>query len=294
MSQVKNGKSFEYAIAYQLQEIAEATLIENKHLNTAKQYYNECNIIEQTKAMKAAKEIVIFLTGEDTRIQQNLCTVKLQSDQEGGKGDVRDIIIDTPSGAVGISAKNRHFGVKNPRISERIDFGMKWLDMPVSQTYWDTVVPIFREMKSRSKSGQLWRDVAEKENRFYVPLLYAFNTELQRMYNANKEHMPKNLLHYLLGRYDFYKATKDNGTAIVQSFNIHSSLKWGKKIPLSTTIEHSRDITKTTTLYSFDKGWQISFRIHNAESKVTPSLKFDVQLTGLPHNLSRHEMNYLF
>lgn len=34
-----------------------------------------------------------------------------------------------------------------------------------------------------------------------------------------------------------------------------------------------------------DNGWQISFRIHNASSKVEPSLKFDVELIGQPTGL---------
>jgi hypothetical protein len=34
-----------------------------------------------------------------------------------------------------------------------------------------------------------------------------------------------------------------------------------------------------------DNGWQISFRIHNASSKVENSLKFDIQLTGQPTDL---------
>lgn len=31
-----------------------------------------------------------------------------------------------------------------------------------------------------------------------------------------------------------------------------------------------------------DGGWQFSFRIHNASIKVEPSLKFDVQILGIP------------
>ena len=31
-----------------------------------------------------------------------------------------------------------------------------------------------------------------------------------------------------------------------------------------------------------DEGWQISMRLHNASSKVEPSLKFDVNLISLP------------
>ena len=293
-SQVKSGKSFEYAVAYQLQEIAEASLLENTHLRTARAYFDDSDPIEQEKSMRAAKEIVIFLTAEDDRIEQKVCSVRLQSDQAGAKGDVRDIIIQTPSGDIGISAKNRHFGVKNPRLSDSIDFGQKWLGYSVSQHYWDTVLPIFQELRDMSKSGQLWADVPDKEERFYVPLLRAFNVELQHIYINHKESTARKLLHYLLGHYDFYKVAKNNGTAIVQSFNIRGGLKWGKKLALPTTIEQHRGITRTTTLYSFDKGWQITFRIHSAERKVTPSLKFDVQLTGLPHNLSKQQMEYMF
>ncbi|BBM89528.1 type II restriction endonuclease [Spirochaetota bacterium] len=294
MSQVQSGKSFEYAIAYQLQKITQATLVENKHLVTARKYYVTYDSVEQNKAMNAAQKIVGFLTRVDKRLKQKPCVLRLQSDQAGKLGDVRDIVIETPMGEIGISAKNRHFGVKNPRLSKNIDFGRKWIGHPVSQTYWDTVMPIFSKMQNRRENGQLWRNIHDKEDKFYVPLLHAFNIELQRIYDNDKDNTPKNLLHYLLGQHDFYKTAKDNGTAIVQSFNINGSLLWGKKLPLPTIIENRRNTTKTTTLYSFDKGWQISFRIHNAESKVTPSLKFDIQLTGLPHRLSRHEINYLF
>ena len=40
--------------------------------------------------------------------------------------------------------------------------------------------------------------------------------------------------------------------------------------------------SSTTLELIMDNGWQISFRIHNASSKVEPSLKFDVQLIGQP------------
>ena len=34
-----------------------------------------------------------------------------------------------------------------------------------------------------------------------------------------------------------------------------------------------------------DEGWQISMRIHNASSRVEPSLKFDVQLVSFPSSV---------
>jgi hypothetical protein len=44
----------------------------------------------------------------------------------------------------------------------------------------------------------------------------------------------------------------------------------------------------------FDKGWQISFRIHNASTMVEPSLKFDINIVGLPSNLSRQVINNVY
>ena len=39
---------------------------------------------------------------------------------------------------------------------------------------------------------------------------------------------------------------------------------------------------KNTVIMCFDNGWQFSFRVHNAEKHVTPSLKFDIQIEGMP------------
>ena len=41
------------------------------------------------------------------------------------------------------------------------------------------------------------------------------------------------------------------------------------------------DRNNTVELY-MDGGWQFTFRIHNAATKVEPSLKFDVQIVGMP------------
>lgn len=49
---------------------------------------------------------------------------------------------------------------------------------------------------------------------------------------------------------------------------------------------------KNTAILTLDEGCQISFRIHNARSKLEPSLKFDVRLVGNPQQLSRHEIPY--
>lgn len=49
-------------------------------------------------------------------------------------------------------------------------------------------------------------------------------------------------------------------------------------------IVYQEDST-TTLLVTLNEGWQISFRIHNASSRVEPSLKFDINLVSAPHSL---------
>lgn len=127
-----------------------------------------------------------------------------------------------------------------------------------------------------------------------MPVLQAFHTEMSRLFQHNPEHVARGLVQYLLGRYDFYKVIKENGDVSIMSFNIDGSLKWGSKIPLpSRIIEISMKPGSDTTLFmTFDHGWQISFRIHNASTKVEPSLKFDINIIGLPQVASRHVISY--
>ena len=41
----------------------------------------------------------------------------------------------------------------------------------------------------------------------------------------------------------------------------------------------------TTIEVVCDEGWTVSMRIHNASSRVEPSLKFDVNLVSLPSTI---------
>lgn len=46
-------------------------------------------------------------------------------------------------------------------------------------------------------------------------------------------------------------------------------------------LEFKPDNDNTVEMY-LDNVWQLSFRIHNASTKVEPSLKFDVQFISMP------------
>ncbi len=94
---------------------------------------------------------------------------------------------------------------------------------------------------------------------------------------------------------DYYKLIHfNNHKTRVMPFNISENLNQSSekakpeikipKIKLPTKIIDLsfKDNYKTTVILTMDEGWSISFRIHNAGSRVEPSLKFDIQLQGQP------------
>jgi hypothetical protein len=297
LSQNDTGRAFEYGIALSLSQTLPAPFRANRQSQKAKACYEACSLKEQERITDAAEEVSMFLAAVDDRLADTNCYVYLQSDQLGQKGDVRDVIVHNSklNIDVGISAKNRHFAVKHSRLSEKIDFGYKWLGVPCSVEYFQTVKPIFGELRIRQRRGERWADIEDKIPRYYTPILEAFKREVTALFKREPKIAAKALVQYLLGRYDYYKVIKENGTVSIMSFNISGSLLWGRKLPMPTRIIEiaPKPDNETTMIMVFDRGWQISFRIHNASSRVEPSLKFDINLVGWPR-LESHAIKYKF
>jgi len=296
LSQNDMGRAFEYSIAMSLHSYLPAVIVNSIQMQKAKQCFEICPTDEQQNMAKSASEAVAFLVAHDDRLSESHCLVKLQSDQMGMRGDVRDVIVHNNdlNQDIGISAKNRHWAVKHSRLSEHIDFGSDWFDIRCSDNYFHQVTPIFRELNSRRSHGEKWHDITNKKQLYYMPILQAFQKEMQSLFDTKPHEVAKGLVKYLLGKYDYYKVIKENGEVSIMSFNIDGTLKWGSKIPLPTLIMNisQKPESETTLFMFFDKGWQISFRIHNASTLVEPSLKFDINIVGLPSNLSRQVINY--
>ncbi|MBE6095559.1 MAG: HaeIII family restriction endonuclease [Schwartzia succinivorans] len=173
-----------------------------------------------------------------------------------------------------------------------------------SKEYFDVVVPLFTELrKYRDDSKEagtpmLWEEIEDKAERYYKPLLEAFMKELKRIADENKG-IPEALIRYLLGRNDFYKVITDDKsrTTRVEAINIAGTLNSSSgdekaitKVPIlkmPTQFYHIgfKPNSDNTVEVVCDEGWQISMRIHNASSRVEPSLKFDVQLISFPSSV---------
>ncbi len=189
-------------------------------------------------------------------------------------------------------------------LSETIDFGKEWLQLACNKTYFNSVIPIFSELRLIRENNELWRNLKDKHKRFYVPILEAFKTEMLKLDNENPTTVPSALLKYLIGNKDFYKVIKRPNKTEIYGFHLHGTLNKPadkvkpkfkvNRVKLPTRIiELSFKPNSTDTLFlTCDEGWQISFRIHNASSRVEPSLKFDINLIGQPQTLYSHHIHW--
>ena len=307
-SQVKNGKAFEFAIAktyaaYLQERGLNVTLDDNSALNVAQRFYQEFPADAQRKFDNAAFQTIDTMVKIEPKLvhqsnNRDVLHIMLNEDSDGQSGDVRDVVFQRfhPSWEIGFSAKNNNDAVKHSRLGRSLDFGEQWVGVPCSQQYWDDIKPIFDYLEEAIRANKTWDDLgADKIEKVYRPLLKAFADEVLRI-DANNSEIPGKLIQYLIGNYPFYKVIKDDAhnMVIVKAFNINGELnknaKTGAaryktpKINLPTRIIEFAPKEGSDTTYNMvlDGGWEISFRIHNASTKVERSLKFDIQLLGNP------------
>jgi len=296
LSQNEMGRAFEYGMAASLSRYLPAPIDETVPAFRARRCFETCSQHEKDKIVSASSEATAFLVAHDARLSERNCTISIQPDRAGMTGDVRDIVVHnaTIDQDIGISAKNRHWAVKHSRLSERIDFGSDWFNIRCSNEYFHEITPIFRELNTRKHHNEQWRDIPDKKQLYYMPILQAFQNEMHRLFQSQPQDVARGLVQYLLGNHDYYKVTKENGEVSMMSFNVQHTLKWGSRIPLPNRIIEisQKQDSETTLIITFDEGWQISFRIHNASTMVEPSLKFDINIIGLPRTMSRHVIEY--
>ena len=233
--------------------------------------------------------------------------LEFQQDGAGTKGDVRDIVVKRNDihWEIGLSIKHNHEAVKHSRLSHGLDFGNEWFGIPCSKKYWNAVKPIFDRLKSEKAKGRKWSEIDDKEGTVYIPLLQAFIDEVHRAYASDAD-MPKKMVEYLIGTSDYYKVVSRDGKrlTIIHTFNVHGTLNKPSKIRVSAitvpivelptelvALKFKTGSNNTVEMY-LNNGWQLSFRIHNASTKVEPSLKFDVQFIGMPVSILNIECKW--
>jgi hypothetical protein len=316
-AQMRTGKAFEYAILSEfhskLKNVTNVKIIKNDALETALNCFNDFKETEQGEFLLYASFAINFLIDVEPRLSNDInendtLELEIVTDYKGQLGDVRDVLAIRllQKWEIGISAKNNHKAVKHSRLSNDIDFGKKWLGLNCSKDYFDSIYPVFNELKSlreKSNKSKTWKSLGDYHKSVYLPILNSFKVELNRLYNKNNHLVASQLIQYLVGTKDFYKVIKKKKLLEIQAYNFKGSLNKSFetinpkfKIPIIELPTEIIDISfkknsETTLIVKFNKGWGLSFRIHNASSRIEPSLKFDINLTESPKTLFTNKLS---
>ncbi|WRB55274.1 HaeIII family restriction endonuclease [Helicobacter pylori] len=303
------GRAYEYAWCLALEQklsVFKKVIVDKQNgFNACYRAYESLEKSLQERYLESAKQGVLLLLdcepllSEVIGSSQNGITLSLQKDKLGEIGDIRDILIYFDRFCIGLSIKHNHDAVKHSRLSKDLDFGKKWLGVGVSQNYKDTIKPLFEKLENAKKEGMLWRDFPNKEQEIYAPLLQAFKKEVLRIDKSKKNKVPQKMVEYLLGKYDFYKAIlleKKQKTKL-EAYHFNNTLNRSVKNKPKRIIPLSKLPTRmiyfdfkpksfNTLELVLDEGWSFSLRIHNASSRVEPSLKFDIKLLSKPESVA--------
>lgn len=307
-SNTVNGKAFEYACLKALSDFMRTkskavSIVESKALRTAKNAFESVEADEQNRLSKAANTAIKLLSPLEPKLLEGkgmlMLSIAADSAAIGVDGDVRDVLCvrgDDNNWTIGMSCKHNHEALRHPRITEGKDFGADWLGIHCSKNFMDAITPITDSLITYGKNGVLWRNIEDKQENYYVPILQAYLDEIRRMCDANNT-VPERLLSYFFGANDFYKVIMKSSsrTTTIEGFNMHGTLNSpaGKsraliKVPLIKMPTRLIDAafktnSKTTIILTFDGGWAISMRLHNKDDVARPtSLAWDVNLVGLP------------
>ncbi len=303
------GRAYEYAWCLALEQklsVFKKVIVDKQNgFNACHRAYESLEKSLQKRYLESAKQGVLLLLdcepllSEVIGSSQNEITLSLQKDKLGEIGDIRDILIYFDRFCIGLSIKHNHDAIKHSRLSKNLDFGEKWLGVRVSQNYKDTIKPLFERLENAKKEGMLWRDFPNKEQEIYAPLLQAFKKEVLRIDENKNNKVPQKMVEYLLGKYDFYKAIllEREQKIKLEAYHFNNTLNRSAKNKPKRIIPLSKLPTRmiyfdfkpksfNTLELVLNEGWSFSLRIHNASSKVEPSLKFDIKLLSKPESVA--------
>lgn len=306
MSELSNnqGRGYEYVCLYELYDVISkyrnVEIVSNSSLLAAKRAFDTLTDTDKQIFRRSAQAMIPAILDCEPRIIENdtdILKLYIQQDEEGEKGDVRDIIIARTNikWEIGLSIKHNHFAVKHSRLSPTIDFGEKWFGIPCSLDYWQDIEPVFLYLESAKQQGKKFNEIPSKDSIVYKPIISAFIAEIERQYKTHSD-LPKKMVEYLLSIFDFYKVISIDSHKLtqVQAYNLHGTLNKPSKnkkptilVPVASLpqriikIDFYPERNNTAELF-MDNGWTFTFRIHNAETYAAPTLKFDIQIIGMP------------
>lgn len=292
------GYSFEYSTIVEGQKILNAnieprtqTWINDKGIEK----YNSITSDEQQAMLDASNAIVNFLIEYEPWIQQKETEITYVGTIRGSN-DVSDVRFSNIQNSFGVSLKSNHDAVRHPRISPTIDIARQWLGAPTDQQYMDEIRQIIENFFSYCSYNNITRynqlDKNKLDSILYRPVTESFALMLHRVFTKSQgSEAIAYFLGYLIGNKNFYKAKADfnNREITIEAYDITGALgtKGRLKMPSrchEVLVETGRNGMHNYISITFDQGWQLKMRLHNAERNIQNSLKWDVRFIGTPHD----------
>lgn len=289
-TQVENGKAFEFAVAKSFSELLDVQILASPSSKNAQESYKKVDEALRLRFDDASKKSARHIIEKEEILRNEATSIWLASDSLGQDGDVRDVIVNCGDKKIGFSCKTNHAAFKHSRLSGKADFIKSWgiNDLGCSNDYWNKVKPIFTELsiiRKESAATALWKIEPDVANRFYWPILDAFESEINRLSQdpSTQAETASRLVSYIVGFQDFYKIVVRKDVVELQAFNLGGTLSVTKTRLPNQIIGIDRlnggQYSKTIRL---NRGFTFNFRIHSASSRIEPSLKFDVTAISLP------------
>jgi hypothetical protein len=248
----------------------------NNKYNKAKECFSLLSKEEQDKLERDTDKVISAL--EELGLKE-VEKIRMNSEKDGEIGISNDLTcIHKDKSITGISDKVNNTSIKNSRLSPTIDFGKKWLNKKCSETYSSEIKSFFKKLISIEVENF---DEIEDKNSLYKEVLEIFKKEFLNL-TKNDKIAIKNFLYYVMGYTNHFKVEyfgKNNYFNI--QYITEESLKYND---LEISNLSFKENSMNTLILTLNNGFVFSFRIHNAEKKITASLKFDIKCLNFPEN----------
>ncbi len=302
-----NGRAYEFAcitvFSKAIESYRKVKIVHNSAYEANERAWNTLDSYSQEMFLLSAKATIQSIFEAEPRMiepGEDELLLLFQTDDAGIRGDVRDLLVIRKDiqWEIGFSIKHNHFAVKHSRLSRTNNFGLTWYGKTCSNTYFEEIRPIFNYLNEENHNGTKFDSLPNKWDDIYIPILKAFMKEVKMQY-AQDNTIATKMAEYLLGHFDFYKviSVDDKRLTQIKGHNMHGTLNQPSqtakpkiKIPISTfpsrlvSLEFIPNHMNTLEMV-LDGGWSFTLRLHNASTKCEPSLKFDVQILGVPASI---------
>lgn len=279
-----HGRVLEYLITEVIiithPEVSLTVRANNAQLRDASKLTELNSLLLNELRLAANALLLLWLNPQFQLSQQPSITVDRLPDQNNK--NVTDICLILPAQSVNLSLKHNHTALRHQRPGTTPVHCGYSKNSAQMQQFKQEYLAITQQFRQHIGQATLFRQLPPdlKEQHLYTPVCNL----VSQFINNHADACSTNLFEYLVGDVNYYKiiVNTHTQTLIIQHF---------AAIQMPTNVIAT--VSKQYVFLSFDNGWEISMRLHNASGqlKKSPGLKFDT--TALKNPLTATIIPYV-